>query len=285
MTIYYKQEGNKHLVSGEWSDLDKVRGKLSNYGFAWGTISKAFFLKDSDFQALSSARQKNCKKLLSSFEAGRHQTAQDKVLAELADRKRTPILGSSCPYDDTLNALAKEAGAIWCPTTKMWWFETREASLAFREKRDQHPKVAIPKEIRRRSEAGLALSIPFEWKDRAKELGGLWAPEGRRWCMPDAESAKQLLAEIRAEKAAQVATTPAPEAPAAGVKVTPSPKSGPLATEKQKGIIRHARCRWFDLFDGASGYDALNGPTEAELAEMTSEDASWLIGIIFSGGV
>lgn len=283
MTIYYKQEGNKHLVSGEWSDLEKVRGKLSNYGFTWGSTSKAFYLKESDFQALTPARQTNCKKLLASFEAGRHQTAQDKVLAELANRKRTPILGSSCPYDNTLNALAKEAGAIWCPDTRMWWFECREASLAFREERDRrHPG---PREIKRRNAEGLALSIPFEWKDRAKDLGGIWDAASRRWCLPDEESVNQLLTEIRAERAAQAASTQEPSAPAAGVQVAPAPKSGPLATEKQKGIIRHARCRWFDLFDGASGYDALNGPTEAELEKMTSQEASWLIGIIFSGGV
>lgn len=59
--------------------------------------------------------------------------------------------------------------------------------------------------------------------------------------------------------------------------------SGPrLASSKQKAVIRRASQDWFDIFDGASGYDIHRGPTDAELDKMTSKEASGLIDCIMS---
>ncbi len=57
--------------------------------------------------------------------------------------------------------------------------------------------------------------------------------------------------------------------------------SGNGITPEQASIIRRARKEWFDLFDGASGYDIMHGPSDAQIAAMTRREASDLVAAIF----
>jgi hypothetical protein len=54
-----------------------------------------------------------------------------------------------------------------------------------------------------------------------------------------------------------------------------------LATPKQLGVIYRAKKDWFDLFDGATSY-GMYGPSDDQLATMTIDEASALVGQIMS---
>jgi hypothetical protein len=91
----------------------------------------------------------------------------------------------------------------------------------------------------------------------------------------DAEGNRSLEHEdCEAEKARQMALLRRPQ--------KYSSSSGRLATPKQKAIIRRAKRDWFDIFDGATQYNIMTGPSDAEIEAMSSKEASNLISAILA---
>jgi hypothetical protein len=109
--------------------------------------------------------------------------------------------------------------------------------------------------------------VKFAHKDLAKAAGGKWDSQNKVWLLDanKVDSVRAKIEETKEEKKAERAATPVVEKP---------------ASEKQKAVIRRAKDDWFDIFDGASGY-GMRGPSEEQLAKMTSREASGLISAIF----
>lgn len=136
------------------------------------------------------------------------------------------------------------------------WLETR-----FTEYENQ-----VQSAIQEKESMVKAPFVKFDHKEIAKANGGKWDSENKIWLLPS-DSVELVKSAI--EKINQKVEYAKPQ------------QEIRKASDKQKAIIRKAKTDWFDLFDGASRY-GMYGPTETQLDEMSSSEASALIGDIFA---
>lgn len=141
------------------------------------------------------------------------------------------------------------------PTEKKW-LEDRFADY----------KEQVEKAISEKNKMVKAPFVKFDFKEIAKSHGGKWDGFEKVWMLPadKVEAVKNEIEALKPEKQHNTLKEAATK----------------LASVKQKAIIYNASSDWFDIFDGASGY-GMDGPTEEQLDNLTSQEASNLIDSIF----
>jgi hypothetical protein len=114
------------------------------------------------------------------------------------------------PFNRDVMSKLKARGAKWDPDKKVWYIGKKSKHLQraldyFEEAKadlEGHmtKKQDFKKEVHRRKSEGLAIKIPFEYKDLAKQKGGIWDKFEKKWIMPDQESKDFILHKVQEAK-------------------------------------------------------------------------------------
>lgn len=201
--------GPRHIM---W---DVVNKRLKSQGFTWDPAVSMWWIYAMDMTPL---KRKNLEKLIAPYVAGGGadtRSPQDKVRDTVLERSKVGLC-LFLPFD--LKEEAKAAGGIWGEPTlgkKVWCMPDKASYDTLKALADQHPSLAIPREIARRKAEKLGLpGLPFEMKDEAKSRGGLWDPDGRVWYMPDEPSKQEVLKRVTETAPVVIRSyTPATEGP------------------------------------------------------------------------
>lgn len=194
--------GPYHLMA------ENVNPRLKSQGFRWDGGARRWELPAAK---LTPIKRKNLMKIIEPLTAaGATSSGADlrspkqKIEDEML-RRRTEGLCVDIPYD--LSEKAKSLGGLWNPTTRLWCMPDKAALDVIREAVNQTPKMVALREIARRKAERLGVNIPYEYKDEAKSLGGLWDQGTRTWYMPDTSTKQKVLDKVEAdqEQARQVA--------------------------------------------------------------------------------
>jgi hypothetical protein len=194
--------GPYHLMS------ENVNPRLKSQGFRWDGIAKRWELPAAK---LTPIKRKNLMKLIEPLTAagaassGADLRSPKQIVEDNIQQRRSQGLCLNPPYE--LKDKAKSLGGIWDSLGGVWCMPDKASYDALREAINQTPKMVALREIARRKTERLGVNIPYEYKDEAKSLGGLWDADYRLWYMPDTSSKQKLLDKIEAdaERARQVA--------------------------------------------------------------------------------
>ncbi len=97
-----------------------------------------------------------------------------------------------CGYKSQLNADLRAIGATWDADMRALWVGSTKRDAVVQAVRAAEGKRA---EIESIKAAGRWVSVPYDAsavRDRAKELGGVWDGDQKRWAMPSDESATEV---------------------------------------------------------------------------------------------
>lgn len=182
--------GPKHLMTS-----DPVYKRLKSQGF---TFNPDILMWVAPAHSLSPTQRKNMEKLLTPYMEGGTadlRTPEQKRKEEL-DKRMKAGWGIKIPF--SLKDEAKSLGGLW--NDPYWAMPDQKSYDAIKEKLDDTPAARAQREITRRRQEHLCFQIPYDFKDKARELGGLWDPDTKQWCMPDRKSYDEVLALVQAQK-------------------------------------------------------------------------------------
>lgn len=194
--------GPYHLMS------ENVNPRLKSQGFRWDGGERRWEIPAAKLTPL---KRKNLMKLIEPLTAaGAASSGEDlrspkQKIEDEVNRRKTEGLCLNPPYE--LKDKAKSLGGIWDSLGGVWCMPDAKSLAELREAINQTPKMVALREISRRKSERLGVNIPYEYRDEAKSLGGLWDADGRTWYLPDESSKKKLLdkIEVDQESARQVA--------------------------------------------------------------------------------
>lgn len=187
--------GPYHLMS------ESVNPRLKSQGFRWDGGARRWEISAAKLTPL---KRRNLMKLIEPLTAAGAASAgtdlrspKQKIEDEML-RRRTEGLCLDLPYD--LGEKAKSLGGLWDTTRRVWCMPDKESLDTLREAVDRTPKMVALREIARRKTERLGVNIPYEYKDEAKSLGGLWDPDTRTWYMPDSATQRKILDKVESDK-------------------------------------------------------------------------------------
>ncbi len=194
--------GPYHLMA------DNVNPRLKSQGFRWDGGARRWEIPASKLTPL---KRKNLLKLIEPLTAAGAATSGADLRSpkQKADdemrRRKNENLCIDVPFE--LGDKAKSLGGLWDGVFRTWCMPDATALAALRAAINQTPKMVALREIARRKAERLGVNIPYEYKDKAKSLGGLWDQDTRTWYMPDTSTRQKVLDEVKAdqEQARQVA--------------------------------------------------------------------------------
>ena len=132
-------------------------------------------------------------------------------------REENGVVYVSGPYRimaDEINPRLKSQGFRWNPTFRRWEIPASKLTPLKRKNLTKliepftapgsavtpSPREKALEEIRLRREKGFCLDVPFDLRDEARALGGLWDPTFRLWYLPDEAAKKKLLGKIEEDR-------------------------------------------------------------------------------------
>lgn len=114
------------------------------------------------------------------------------------------------PFNRKVKNKLKRLGGRWNPGDEVWYFtkghrKVDEAIEYFKDAADklvekQQEKEEFKEELQRRRREDLGVDIPYEYKDLAKERGGIWYSDRKLWLLPDEETKEEVLSIVREKK-------------------------------------------------------------------------------------
>ena len=187
--------GPYHLMS------ENVNPRLKSQGFRWDGIAKRWELPSAKLTPL---KRKNLMKLIEPLTAAGATSSgadlrspKEKFLDEIRQR-RFQGLCIDPPYE--LRDKVKSLGGLWDEYGRVWCMPDAAALAELREAINQTPKMVALREIARRKKERLGVNIPYDYKDEAKSLGGLWDADYSLWYMPDSSTKKKILDKVEEDK-------------------------------------------------------------------------------------
>lgn len=183
--------------------IDHINKRLKSQGFEYDSSSRTW---STPARNLTPLKRKNLQKLVAPYLEGGGADVRSKadIVKEEMLNRRTKGWCITIPFD--LKDKAKDLGGLWDDTFRAWCMPDQAAYDSVKALADSTPAAVAKREIARRRQEKLCVVIPFELKDKARDLGGLWDADARTWCMPDEASKKSIL-ELKSEIEAAAAKT------------------------------------------------------------------------------
>lgn len=181
--------------------IEHINKRLKSQGFEYDSSSRTW---STAARNLTPLKRKNLQKLVAPYTEGGGGDIRSKgdIIKEEMLNRRTKGWCLTIPFE--LKDKAKDLGGLWDDTFKTWCMPDQSSYDAVKVLADNVPAAVAKREIARRKQEKLCVVIPFELKDKARDLGGLWDADARAWCMPD-ETSKRSILEFKAEMEAAAA--------------------------------------------------------------------------------
>lgn len=189
-------------VSGPYHLMaNTVNPKLKSQGFRWDGVNRRWELPAAKITPI---KRKNLLKIIEPLtQTGAASSGTDlrspkqKILDELVRRKRDGLC-THPPFE--LKDKASVLGGIWDDVGRVWCMPDEKSLKEMKDAINATPKMVALREIARRKTERLGVNIPYEYKDEAKSLGGLWDDPTHMWYLPDDAAKKKVLDKIEKDR-------------------------------------------------------------------------------------